>query len=208
MSYGIEGMIAKMLEKKTLAKFFRRLLMVQIVCIVICVFAAIVAVSAIGVGVRYYLGHRAEVVKIAAADEVGRIVQKTYETRQIGADLSPELRKVIKGDPQYVLVALTIEEAKRGWPGISADDANRITDKAIRNSEVALEDLQKVLRQNAQQKIADAGHRPDENWDNNNTATAILFCYWPKAVEKGRQSQFVEEYLCGARDSWTSWMFN
>jgi hypothetical protein len=207
--YGIEGMIKRMLEEKTAAQLFRRILMLQVVCLILCVVAAIIAVSSIGVGVNYYLGHRAEVTKIAVADEVGRIVQKTYDTRQIGADLSPELRKVIEADPEFVLTALVVEEAKRGWPGISADDANRITDEAVRrNSEVALEDLQKVLRQNAQQKIADAGHRPDENWDNNNTATAILFCYWPKAVEKGRQSQFVEEYLCGARDSWTSWMFN
>lgn len=141
--------------------------------------------------------------------EIERLVLKTHASGSIVNALSGELLDEIGKDPKKILVGLVVFEAKNGWPGISKSDGLDLISEARTNSTQALENLKQILRRNANMAIAEAGHNPKkENWDNNNTATAILFCYWPKAELKGKESRFLREYISGQREYWTQWIFN
>ena len=136
-------------------------------------------------------------------------MSKVHASGSIVTAPSGNLLDEIGRDPKKVLVALVVAEGWRGWPGLRESEALDIISEARVNSSEALDNLKQVLRRNANMAIAEAGHNPNkESWDDNNTATAILFCYWPKAEQNGKGSQFLREYISGQRDRWTQLVFN
>ena len=144
-----------------------------------------------------------------AFDEVEALVAKTHATHSIVTTPSGKLLDEINQDPRKVLVALVVAEGRRGWPGLNKGEQLDLISEARVNSSEAVENLKQVLRRNADKSIAEAGHNPKkENWDDNNTSTSILFCYWPKAEQKKEEARFLREYISGQRGNWTSWMFD
>src|SRR3989344_7819927 len=99
--------------------------------------------------------------KKTAQQTVRAEVNRNVHVKIRVANFSPIVEKMIEEDSDYVLVCLGVEYAK-GFPGMSEEDAQRITAKAAGDSKGALQDLKKCVYDGLTQEIKEYKGTPDK----------------------------------------------
>ena len=144
--------------------------------------------------------------KKTAQQTVRAEVNRNVHVKIRAVNFSPIVEKMIEEDPDYVLVCLGVEYAK-GFPGMSEEEAERITAKAAGDSRGALQDLKKCVYDRLTQEIKEYKGTSDKNyrqgWNSNNPATALLFIYAPIAERVGKKKELVREYLGLEHGEWS-----
>ena len=138
-----------------------------------------------------------------AMDEVEAVVKHKYKTGKNLGEISEGLRGFCEKDPKFVVVCLTLVEA-RHWPHVSDDEAAGIFKIAMTDSAKAIDELKVLLDRKVKKAMIAGGYNPEKeirnNWDDNNPSTALLFIEYPLSKKLGKETQMIKRALEGGRD--------